>query len=65
MTRKHFILMAANIRQSLTESGYPADIARSRALDTANAFIRLAVSANPRFDSERFLRACGLGENTP
>lgn len=38
------------------------DATYTRAVQTAEAFIHLASSVNPRFDRARFLRACGLVE---
>jgi hypothetical protein len=65
MTRKHFVQMAAIIRQTLTDNRHSPAVARARAMETANAFMQLALASNPRFDSERFLRACGLQAETP
>jgi hypothetical protein len=37
-----------------------SDYAYTRAVWTAEAFIKIAAEHNPRFDQDRFLVACGL-----
>lgn len=39
-----------------------SDLNMTRAIWTAEAFISLFGDANPRFDTQRFLIACGLAE---
>jgi hypothetical protein len=51
MTRKHFIAMAKEIAQM-------AD--RKSARVAAEAFAQVARSVNSRFDTNRFLTACGV-----
>jgi hypothetical protein len=75
MTKKHFEAMAEivnNIRtekwSSALDDKWARDYIKSaedeetatRACEVAEAFIVLGINANPRFDRERFLRACGL-----
>ena len=79
MTKKHFIRMAEIVRnirdghwtdeppdwaKSLIAYGYDT-YPRVRAIQTAEAFIALATEYNPRFDTHRFLVACGLAEPLP
>jgi hypothetical protein len=51
MSRKHFVAMAKEI------SSMPD---RRAAEITARAFATVAQAANPRFDLNRFLTACGV-----
>jgi len=51
MTRKHFIAMAQEISQ-MTD--------RKSARIAAEAFAQVARSVNSRFNTERFLTACGV-----
>ena len=51
MTRKHFIAMAQEIAQ-MTD--------RKSARIAAEAFSQVARSVNSRFNTERFLTACGV-----
>ena len=51
MTKKHFIAMAQEISQMPD---------RKSAKIAAEAFAQVARSVNPRFDSGRFLTACGV-----
>lgn len=73
MTKKHFIDAAAIVRNILqgewTNDSPPwADFAtadclttnRARAVYTAEAFVVLFTQHNDRFDTQRFLIACGL-----
>lgn len=58
MTKKHFIAIAAEIRQALRES---CDVSESYGIE--KMAIRLCTtfkSANPNFDRSRFLAACGV-----
>jgi hypothetical protein len=76
LTKKHFIRAAEMVR-SIADGNWIhvppswADIKgyegpyiahRDRAVQTAEAFIILAEGFNPRFDTRRFLVACGLVE---
>ena len=78
MTKKHFIHMAEivrNIRNGHWTDDSPAwarpPLTGSpipcywRAVQTAEAFIFLATEYNHRFDTHRFLVACGLAEPAP
>jgi len=57
MTRKHFV-RAAEIVRSYVES---ADFEITRhARYIADAYVNLFSEFNPRFDTQRFLTACGL-----
>ncbi len=69
MTKKHFIRAAAIV--DAIRSGHWAMIPPSWAdpnsvsfgiEDTAEVFILLACEFNPRFDTNRFLIACGLAD---
>jgi len=51
MTRKHFIAMAQEISQMPD---------RKSARIAAEAFAAVARTVNSRFDTERFLTACGV-----
>jgi hypothetical protein len=51
MTRKHFVAMAKEIAQMPN---------MAERLTVALAFCKVAASDNPRFDSGRFLTACGV-----
>jgi hypothetical protein len=51
MSKKHFVAMAKEI------SSMPD---RNAARITAESFARVAQAANPRFDLNRFLTACGV-----
>lgn len=51
MSRKHFVAMAKEI------SSMPD---RNAARITAESFARVAQAANPRFNLNRFLTACGV-----
>ena len=54
MQKRHFEAFARLVRES------DADIASRRL--AAYLFARIAADDNPRFDAERFYRACGLSE---
>jgi len=60
LTRMHFVAMAAIVNRRLTECKDPTLADRLRAQHTADAFVSLAESFNPRFDRQRFYAACGL-----
>ena len=57
MTRKDYVLIAATLKTVLTESGSPCP--RTVGLVAHELSINLSVD-NPRFDRERFLKACGV-----
>jgi hypothetical protein len=58
MTKKHFIAVARAIREDLED----CRIAEATARYAANVFATVARHDNPRFNRERFMRACGLVE---
>lgn len=66
MTKKHFQLFADRVKADLdadmrrTNTTQPRLIARNRAKYAAELFASVAREANPRFDTARFLKACGL-----
>jgi hypothetical protein len=51
MTRKHFVAMAREIAEMPD---------RKSARTVAEAFAQVARSVNSRFDTQRFLTACGV-----
>ena len=57
MTKKHFESAAAAIRNILASNMTDK---RSQAEGAAAVIITIASECNPRFDSIRFLTACGL-----
>lgn len=57
MTKKHFI-RAAEIVSGFVDPYHAGSM--SVATGVANAFVRLFREFNPRFDTDRFLVACGL-----
>lgn len=59
MTKRHFI-RAADIVDNLRKYNTPCD-----ASVVATAFIELFSAYNDRFDTQRFLVACGLVEPAP
>lgn len=71
MSRKHFTAVAAAIKTQIDEAQLPSiteldNIARKSAFQAtvriAQEFARIAASDNPRFDTQRFLRACGISK---
>ena len=64
MTKKHFIRMAEIVRNikdgkwQNPETEEPTEL--GHALLVANAFANVAREDNPRFDEQRFLKACGF-----
>ena len=54
MTKKDFELIAEAIKE-ITASDYPQD-----RKDKAQLFASVLATTNPRFDSARFLSACGV-----
>ncbi len=76
MTKRHFI-RAAEIVNAICEGHWTSEPPSwadrhaedysalgdyGRAVQTAEAFIVLALEFNPRFDTNRFLIACGLAD---
>ena len=61
MTRKHFE-RAAEIIRSINSGNWGDTLPRVRAIEAAEFFIFFAREFNPRFDTQRFLIACGLQE---
>jgi len=63
MTRKHFLLIAETIKAQI-EAERPTDSSGERAEQAlrrlAMRFAQALATTNPGFDSERFLRACGV-----
>lgn len=63
MTRKDYQLIANTLA---AERAYHADLGQAYAAETVESVAaRLAdelADDNPRFDRERFLKACGVGE---
>jgi hypothetical protein len=55
MTRKDFDLLAKEINKVLLSNR------EETAKDIAEAIMNVAEETNPRFDSVRFLKACGFG----
>jgi hypothetical protein len=51
MTKQHYIKIAASIKQIKS---------RQSREDAAEAFARVGIADNPRFDVSRFKEACGL-----
>lgn len=65
MTRKPFEAVAAAIRTQMDNAaGLSNEACREAAAIAAVAiardFARIAANDNPRFDAQRFLRACGI-----
>lgn len=65
MTRKDYVLIAAAFKQELEdrpvdEAGIYEPIALAAMRATAGRLARMLESDNPRFDRERFLKACGF-----
>lgn len=61
MTRKDFELIAATIREvrEFFEDRYDGDIRMRYIMDTITGTLAGKLkTTNPRFDSERFMRAC-------
>lgn len=55
MTKMHFEAMAKEIKESNRPSNEKAA--------AAHLFMRVAENFNPRFDKDRFWKACGLPDN--
>lgn len=64
MTKKHFERFAAILKADIEETArrFPTEAQRTRdaAQYAASTFARVAAEDNPRFDSTRFYKACGL-----
>jgi len=60
MTKRHFIRAAEIVRSMHYQ--LPGENSRTRAEVVASAFIKLFRAYNDRFDTDRFLNACGLQE---
>ncbi len=62
MTRKDYILIAEAVKASRPETPHSPDDKPylSQCFATANALARALANDNPRFDRERFLKACGV-----
>lgn len=58
MTRKDYILIAAALRQAIELCADP--ISRAAAGFAAGKVCNALEQDNPRFDRERFLKACGV-----
>lgn len=54
MTKKHFVRAAEIVREDVGYNEYKQIVAK--------AFIQLFSTYNDRFDTARFLAACGLGD---
>ncbi len=60
MTRKDYILIAAAIKAAATEYPDERPDAKQQQEDVAFSIAEALASDNPRFDRERFLKACGV-----
>lgn len=69
MSRKHFTAVAAAFKSQLdavVAPGHPnyheerAAGQRLGIIQCAHEFANIAINDNPRFDTQRFLRACGI-----
>lgn len=58
MSKKHFIAITEVIRKQIEAA--VTNTAYSAAEAIARDFARIVASDNPRFDTQRFLRACGI-----
>jgi hypothetical protein len=56
MSKKHFELIAAILREAKAVSSLPGEVDRISVM-----FARMLPSTNENFDVQRFLRACGYG----
>lgn len=59
MTKKDYIKAANIVNEVCKVHSYPADAVPLRAI-LANAFVRLFLEDNSRFDVARFCKACGM-----
>ena len=64
MTKKHFIAVASDVRRHVEVAQRQPDV--DAAMDAvhvmAKAYCAVFQRANPLFDEERFMRACGFRE---
>ena len=61
MTKKTFVAVAAQVKSDRAKAQREGDeLLAISAANAANIFADLAQKENPRFDRDRFLRACGL-----
>lgn len=64
MTKKYFQAFASRIAADLTETKrrFPDDYKRTydAAAYAASTFAAVAYEDNPKFDRDRFMKACGL-----
>ena len=56
MTKKHYIALAATIRQMATDRTYD----HLTLLEVVDRLAAVLVTDNPRFDRDKFRDACGL-----
>ena len=59
MTRKHFVAMAAAIKDA--RNVHNSKVAQAAIDDTVDELMQVFRSANPNFDTARFKAAAGLG----
>lgn len=60
MTRQHFELLAEEVYRFLHEDGSPTPLRKEQAEIAARLMGQACIRINPRFDPERFNKACGL-----
>ena len=61
MTKKDYVKFANRIRSQIQDAEDECnDYARQSAIRTANDAAGIFAADNPRFDRERFLKACGM-----
>lgn len=60
MTKKHFIALAAEIADYVRFSNDTPERTKEYATFAARVICSVAKADNPRFDRDRFMRACGL-----
>ncbi len=60
MTRKHFQLIADALREAPLEGNLSDEQAATARRIVAHGLARELYGTNPRFDRDRFLRACGV-----
>jgi hypothetical protein len=65
MTRRDFELIAAVVRDTTAVLGASTEGTRKRRRVLAEGFARELVATNPRFNHERFLRACEAPRDCP
>lgn len=57
MTRKDYELIARSIKWEI--SGFYGELERTAIASTVERLARAFAAENPRFDRERFIKACG------